>query len=131
MNEDDKRGSSRREITRSVRMATGLGPGLECGLKDISNTGARIEVDDANSVPQEFLIKLNKDLLRWCQVMWRSEKEVGLRFIGTPRSVGVKGANAPQVASAQVVSQPTNGVASGAIASKVESTQQPREKLAG
>lgn len=39
---NNKRASPRREITRTVHIGTGLGPSLECELKDISATGARL-----------------------------------------------------------------------------------------
>jgi PilZ domain len=83
---NNKRTSPRREITRTVHMGTGLGPSLECELKDISATGARLRFNDPECAPQEFLIRLNGGLLRWCQVIWRSETEIGIRFIKIPKS---------------------------------------------
>ena len=72
----DKRATPRREITRKVHMGTGLGPSLECELKDISQTGARLRFNDPNCAPQEFLVRLNDGVVRWCQVMWRSKTEI-------------------------------------------------------
>jgi PilZ domain len=83
--ENEKRQVLRRDITLAVRMATGLGPPLKCNLKDISETGARIEVHDPGSSPQEFLVILNGDLKRWCRVMWRSKNEIGIKFIKPPK----------------------------------------------
>ena len=94
----DKRGRPRREIARKVHMGTGLGPSLECELRDISQTGARLVFNDPNCAPQEFLIRLNDGVLRWCQVMWRSKTEIGIRFIKTPKSFLTKAK--PQDASA-------------------------------
>ena len=82
----DKRERPRKEIARTVHMGTGLGPSLECELRDISQTGARLGFNDPNCAPQEFLIRLNDGVLRWCQVMWRSKTEIGIRFIKTPKS---------------------------------------------
>lgn len=86
----DKRATPRREITRKVHMGTGLGPSLECELKDISQTGARLRFNDPNCAPQEFLVRLNDGVVRWCQVMWRSKTEIGIRFIKTPNSFVTK-----------------------------------------
>jgi hypothetical protein len=96
---NNKRASPRREITRPVHMGTGLGPSLECELKDISTTGARLRFNDPKCAPQEFLIELSRGVLRWCQVIWRSETEIGIRFIKTPRSFATKAkAQSAQVA---------------------------------
>jgi hypothetical protein len=111
MNTNDKRGSSRRDIARIVQMATGLGQGLKCSLKDISSTGARIEITDASSAPQEFLIKLNDGLLRWCRVMWRSEKEIGITFIEAPRSLGTKKEKVQHAPPAELIPQSSNSAA--------------------
>ncbi len=94
---NDQRGSPRREITRTVHMGTGLSPSIECELKDVSQTGGRLRFIDPNCAPQEFLIRLNDGVMRWCQVMWRSKTEIGVRFIKTPKSFGMKavGSNVP------------------------------------
>ena len=83
---DEKRGKPRKGIARTVHMGTGLGPSLECELKDISQTGARLGFKDPNCAPQEFLVRLNDGVLRWCQVMWRSRADIGVKFIKTPKS---------------------------------------------
>jgi hypothetical protein len=83
----EKRKSERRAITHTVRMATGLGPPLECRMKDVSEYGACIKVSDPQSSPQKFLVMLEKDLMRWCEVMWRSEDEIGIKFVPTPQSL--------------------------------------------
>jgi hypothetical protein len=100
----DKRGRPRIEITRKVHMGTGLGPSLECELKDISQTGARLRFNDPNCAPQEFLVRLNDGVLRWCQVMWRSKTEIGIRFIKTPKSFVTK-AKAQDAPAAEPITQ--------------------------
>lgn len=87
---NDKRGSPRREVSRIVQMGTGLGPSLECELKDLSETGARLKFHDPKCAPQEFLIRLESGLLKWCQVIWRSKAEIGVKFIKTPKSFEIK-----------------------------------------
>jgi hypothetical protein len=94
-------------------MGTGLGPSLECELKDISATGARLRFDDPKCAPQEFLIRLNNDILRWCQVIWRSNTEIGIRFIKTPKSVGAK-AKTQDTPPAELVTQSENNATDSA-----------------
>jgi hypothetical protein len=85
-------------------MGTGLGPSLECELKDISQTGGRLGFNDPKCAPQEFLIRLNDGVVRWCQVMWRSKTEIGIRFIKTPKSFETK-AKAQDVPTAELNTQ--------------------------
>ncbi len=107
---DDKRASPRKPITRTVHLGTGLGQSLECELRDISQTGGRLRFDDPNCAPQEFLIRLNDGVLRWCQVMWRSKTEIGIRFIKTPKSFG-KNAIAPNAPLGELIPQSENNAA--------------------
>ena len=89
-NENEKRNNVRRTIERTVYLATGVSPPLECQLLDISERGARIRVGSPASAPQEFLIQLGKGLARWCQVVWRSETAIGVKFIEPPQSLNTK-----------------------------------------
>lgn len=68
-------------------MATGLSPPLKCQMLDVSEFGARIRVGDPKAAPQEFLILLDKGLARWCQVVWRSDIEIGIKFVEPPETV--------------------------------------------
>ena len=87
MDEPDKRETTRRPITRAVHVATGLSPPLQCEMHDVSEFGARLRVGDPQTAPQEFLIRLNKGLTRWCRVIWRSNTEIGIKFIEPPESL--------------------------------------------
>ncbi len=87
MNKPENRQSARRAITHKVFMATGVSPPLSCQMLDISEYGARLRVGDPRTAPQEFLILLDKGLTRWCQVMWRSNSEIGVKFVEPPQSL--------------------------------------------
>lgn len=90
MPDSDKRQTLRRPITRTVLLATGLSSPLKCRLKDVSTSGARITVNQPSLAPQQFLIVLNFELSRWCEVIWRSETEIGIKFIPPPKSLTKK-----------------------------------------
>jgi hypothetical protein len=83
----EHRATPRRPITLDVHMATGIGAPLSCTMHDVSELGARIAVDDPLQAPQEFLVLLSDTLARWCRVIWRSEHEIGIAFVGEPESV--------------------------------------------
>lgn len=55
-----------------------------CALSDISDTGARIDVDDADELPDRFLLLLsgNGSPRRKCRIVWRKPTQVGVSFDG-------------------------------------------------
>jgi hypothetical protein len=56
----------------------------QCQLNEISGRGAKITLPDANKVPASFILLLTEDgkAAHKCAVVWRSDNEVGLRFLG-------------------------------------------------
>lgn len=65
---------------------TGGGQPLgECRMKDISKGGARLAHSIATELPDELLLLLSKDgsVRRRCQIAWRAENQLGVRFVGT------------------------------------------------
>ena len=53
-----------------------------CVLSDISETGARIDVEDSNIVPDRFPMFLSRNgrARRICTVVWRKPKQLGVTF---------------------------------------------------
>jgi hypothetical protein len=66
--------------------------GRRCALKDISSTGARIDLaeDDTNAsrLPNEFTLRIVPDRKKVaCAVVWRRGRLAGLRFTGPMRDI--------------------------------------------
>jgi len=55
-----------------------------CVLQDASDSGARIDVEDSKIVPDDFLLLLagNASARRKCHVVWRTPRQVGVKFKG-------------------------------------------------
>ena len=87
MEKTDRRESKRGAVNHTAHMATGLGLPLKCKMKDVSKTGARIIVAEPKFAPQVFMIVLKDGLARWCKVIWRSNKEIGVKFVAAPQSL--------------------------------------------
>jgi hypothetical protein len=53
-----------------------------CVLSDISETGARIDIDDSAIVPDRFPLFLSRNgsARRVCTVVWRKPKQLGVTF---------------------------------------------------
>jgi len=90
MDKPEKRQKARLPIIHKVFMATGISPPLNCQMLDVSEYGARLRVGAPKTAPQEFLIVLDKGLTRWCQVVWRSDTEIGIKFVDPPQSLKTK-----------------------------------------
>ena len=54
-----------------------------CVVQDMSSTGAKITIDDPNSLPGKLRLALSRDARtgRRCEVVWRRGKAVGVRFV--------------------------------------------------
>ena len=80
--EERKSGRIKRRGAAALVSLTGV-PIIECILKDISATGARISVEVPDVVPDYFKLRIREDdeqLLPKCRVRWRSGNEIGVEF---------------------------------------------------
>ena len=55
-----------------------------CAIVDVSNTGARLQLEDDGELPEHFLLLLTKggEARRRCNLIWRDGLVVGVRFAG-------------------------------------------------
>jgi len=78
----DKRKARRQPMRYSAWVALTETERHGCVLSDVSDTGARIEVQDSAVLPEHFLLLLsaNGAARRYCQVVWRQPNKVGVKF---------------------------------------------------
>jgi hypothetical protein len=63
----------------------------ECVVKNVSKTGAKVEVDPLFEFPSEFeLLIIQDETLVACRLAWRHGKVAGLRFIGEVKQIDLK-----------------------------------------
>ena len=53
---------------------------IDCVLRDISDTGAKLETENAAHLPKNLILKVGDEQSFDCEVMWRSERQLGVRF---------------------------------------------------
>ena len=54
---------------------------FSCAIRNLSETGAALDVPYALAVPHEFTLMIETDQLnRYCRVIWRKEKRLGVIF---------------------------------------------------
>ncbi len=59
----------------------------DCRFVDISHKGARLQTDNPARIPDQFMLVLSErwKIFRQCTVVWRGEKQLGVRFWARPQ----------------------------------------------
>ncbi|MGE0752845.1 MAG: PilZ domain-containing protein [Variibacter sp.] len=97
----NKRKERRRQIKHAGRIISVDGVlSISCIVLDISESGARIAVENPADVPEEFILSFvdNARVSRLCQQVWRSDHHLGIKFTAAPppRRNGRQGQRAPR-----------------------------------
>ena len=86
---DDKRQAPRRRMLKGAlivfndRQSTVL-----CTVRDLSASGARLDVRNSVGVPDRFILLIELDGIEVdCQIVRRKEMEVAVRFLGSVRQL--------------------------------------------
>jgi hypothetical protein len=55
----------------------------QCVVEDLSATGAKVTLDDPNTLPTKLRLAFARDARtgRKCEVVWRRGKSVGVKFV--------------------------------------------------
>ncbi|MCK1517094.1 PilZ domain-containing protein [Bradyrhizobium sp. 190] len=55
----------------------------QCVVRDLSTTGAKVTIDDPNTLPTNLRLAFSRDARtgRRCEVVWRRGKSVGVKFV--------------------------------------------------
>ena len=76
----DKRRASRRDVKRAARISFGK-QNLVCTIRNVSTTGASIQVADVSAIPDSFRLVMEMETAaRLCAVVWRKATQIGVRF---------------------------------------------------
>jgi hypothetical protein len=88
---DNRRAPRRRTLKSAIIAYNGRFATLACTVRDISTTGARLRVEGTMSAPDTFDLIIQIDGLEAsCEVVWRKDQDVGVRFLSAPRVVAAK-----------------------------------------
>lgn len=71
---------SRARLAASIRIDDN-GPGTPCVAWDMSETGAKLAVGRPLLLPDRITLVFSAAVHRRCEIVWRSEKFVGVKFI--------------------------------------------------
>jgi hypothetical protein len=57
------------------------GGAIDCTVRNVSETGAALDVASPLGIPEEFVLVVPADgVRRRCRVVWRKEKRIGIAF---------------------------------------------------
>jgi PilZ domain len=76
----ERRLSPRRKVLKGARIAF-AGEGIACTVRNLSETGAGIDVPNALGLPPSFMLVIDRDgFMRRCHPVWCNGKRVGVAF---------------------------------------------------
>ena len=77
---DERRDKARHRVLKAGTIEFG-GGGIDCTVRNISETGAALEVVTPLFIPDRFTLFVPSDQLkRPCHIVWRKEKRIGVAF---------------------------------------------------
>lgn len=78
----DKRKSPRRPLRYSAWISLDDGKRANCLLSDVSDSGARLEIENSADIPEQFILLLAQRNApkRHCTVVWRDNNQIGVKF---------------------------------------------------
>jgi PilZ domain len=81
-------GTKKREVRKSLHQPgwitlDGGFAARPCVVQDISSSGAKVTIDDPNTLPAKLRLAFSRDARtgRNCEVVWRRGRTVGIKFV--------------------------------------------------
>jgi hypothetical protein len=76
----EKRSAPRHKVLKGATIAFG-GNGLECTVRNLSSSGAALDVANPLGLPPSFVLVIEADqFIRRCRPVWRSDRRIGVAF---------------------------------------------------
>ena len=77
---DEHRVAARHRVLKAGTISF-AGGGIDCTVRNLSETGAALEVITPLFIPDRFTLVIPTDqLMRPCHIVWRKEKRMGVAF---------------------------------------------------
>ena len=76
----EKRSAPRHRVLKGATIAFG-GSGVECTVRNLSSSGAGLDVANPAGLPPSFTLVIETDqLIRRCRPVWSRDKRIGVAF---------------------------------------------------
>ena len=79
----DRRSEARHRVLKSARIAfNGRRSSINCTVRNLSETGAGLDVSSSVGIPSEFELIIDADkFARSCRIAWRTDRKLGVEFL--------------------------------------------------
>ena len=78
---EEVRTAARRKVLKAGSIALANGGVIGCTIRNISTSGASVEVTSSMGIPDEFTLMIEMEhRKRPCKVVWRKDKRIGVTF---------------------------------------------------
>jgi len=77
----NKRVAPRHKVFKHGLLAFSTGGTVDCTVRSLSETGARIDVANPVGLPENFVLMIESDhFSRHCHSVWSRDKQIGVAF---------------------------------------------------
>jgi len=77
---DEHRTAPRRRLLKAGKISFG-GGAIDCTIRNLSETGAALEVSSPVGIPEQFTLVIEVDHIHVpCRVVWRKDTRIGVHF---------------------------------------------------
>jgi len=78
---DEHRIAPRRRLLKAGKISFGGGAAFDCTVRNLSETGAALEVISPVGIPERFTLVIDADHRHFsCRVIWRKGTRIGVHF---------------------------------------------------
>lgn len=78
---DEHRIVPRRRLLKGGKISFGNGAAIDCTIRNLSESGAALEVDSPVGIPERFMLVVEADHRHLpSRVIWRKETRIGVHF---------------------------------------------------
>ena len=83
----ERRRYIRTNVLKSAKIVLGTSSMLDCTVRDLTNGGARVKIQNAVDLPDVIAITFDGGrTCRPCRVIWRTPSETGVEFLEQKRA---------------------------------------------
>ena len=77
----DTRNAPRRRVLKAGFITFAYSAAINCTVRNLSDTGASLEVESALGIPEMFVLIIKSDAVkRSCRIVWTKERRIGVTF---------------------------------------------------
>jgi hypothetical protein len=78
---DEHRIAQRHRLLKGGTIAFNGAAGISCTVRNMSETGAALDVISPVGIPEKFTLVMDgSELSKPCHIVWRKEKRIGIAF---------------------------------------------------